>query len=54
VFGLMANTDAVIRSRYLAVGPFTWPSHEALGRTCKSLRKSVRQALKGAGPKVRL
>jgi hypothetical protein len=46
VFSLIATTDAVIRSRYIETGYFTWPANEALQRTCKSLRVSVGQALK--------
>jgi hypothetical protein len=49
VFSLIATTDAVIRSRYIETGYFRWPANEALQRTCRSLRKSVGQALKGEG-----
>jgi hypothetical protein len=53
VFALMSDTDAIIRSRYLQTGYFQWPSLEALNRTCKSLRVSVRDALREKGIRVR-
>lgn len=53
VLSLMATTDAVIRSRYMQTGFFTWPSNEALERTCKSLRRSVGEALRKHGQLVR-
>jgi hypothetical protein len=49
VLGLMGETDAVIRARYVRSGFFRWPTLEALNRTCKSLRISVSEALKKAG-----
>ena len=54
VLSLMAKTDAVIRSRYIQTGYFQWPHPGALDRTCKSLRKSVGEALKRDGVPVRL
>lgn len=54
VLSLMASTDAVIRSRYIQTGAFTFPSPEALDRTCKSLRRSVGKALKERCINVRL
>jgi hypothetical protein len=49
VFSLMSTTDAIIRSRYLQTGFFEWPTLEALNRVCKSLRVSVRDALRKKG-----
>ena len=54
VFSLMSTTDAVIRSRYIQTGYFHWPTTKALDRTCKSLRRSVGQALKKSGIPLRL
>lgn len=53
VFSLMTTTDAIIRSRYLETGFFRWPTLEALNRTCKSLRVSVRDELRRKGVHVR-
>lgn len=53
VFGLMSDTDAIIRSRYLQTGYFEWPTLEALNRVCKSLRVSVGDALRKKGIHVR-
>lgn len=53
VLRLMAETDTVIRSRYLVTGYFTMPALEALDRTCQSLRESVRDAIKKSGTFVR-
>ena len=53
VLTLMAETDAVIGSRYLQTRHFTRPSIEALNRTCKSLHQSVGEDLKGKGFPVR-
>ena len=39
VISLMATTDAIIRSRYIEVGFFSWPRIGALMRTCESLRE---------------
>lgn len=49
VLTMMGETDAVIRARYTRTGFFTWPTLEALNRTCKSLRELVSAALKAAG-----
>jgi hypothetical protein len=49
VLTMMGETDAVIRSRYTRSGFFSWPTLEALNRTCKSLRVSVNAALKKSG-----
>jgi HEPN domain-containing protein len=54
VFELMTDTDAVIRSRYISAGYFTWPDIAALDRTCNSLRQSVAASLKKSGHFVRL
>lgn len=53
VFMLMAETDAVIRSRYIQTGAFRVPTPDALDRTCKSLRESVGEVLIKAGLPVR-
>jgi HEPN domain-containing protein len=53
VLGVMGETDAVIRSRYVKTGSFTWPTLEALNRTCKSLRGSVHANLKASGVSLR-
>jgi hypothetical protein len=54
VVSLMAETDAVIRSRYLQTGLFRWPTHGALNRTCRSFRSSIGKEMKAKGIKVRL
>jgi hypothetical protein len=54
VFSLMSTTDAVIRSRYIQTGYFSWPSPEALDRTCRSLRYIIGTALANNGSPVRL
>jgi hypothetical protein len=54
VFSIMGDTNAVIRVRYIKTGTATWPTFEALDRTCKSLRTSVGAALRKAGVMVRL
>lgn len=54
VLSLMGETDGVIRARYTRTGAFTWPTLEALNRTCKSLRLSVSAALKKAGVTTQL
>lgn len=54
VFSLMSTTDAVIRSRYFERGYRTFPSHEALDRTCDSLHRNVGQALRQGGILVRV
>ena len=54
VLTIMAETDAVIGSRFLQTGSFQRPANEALNRTCKSLHDSVGEALKGKGFPVRL
>jgi hypothetical protein len=46
VLDLMGETDAVIRSRYIQTGPFTWPRVEALSDTCENLRQDIGAALK--------
>jgi|SRR6185369_3805638 hypothetical protein len=53
VLKMMAKTDAVIRSRYIQTGFFTWPSVGALDRTCKSLRATIGEALNKKGFRVR-
>ncbi len=54
VIQLMTETDAVMRSRYISTGFFTWPDLGALNRTCQSLRRSVGGELKKKGISVRL
>jgi hypothetical protein len=54
VFSLMIHSDAQIRARYLQTGFFRWASLPALDRTCKSLNRSVGEALKKSGIPVRL
>jgi hypothetical protein len=54
IFGLMSETDAVIRSRYILTGPFTWPDIEELNRTCLGLRRSVGSVLRENGEPVRM
>lgn len=54
VYKLMAETDTVIRSRYLSTGFFNWPDISALDRTCKSLRVTIAKDLAKKGHKVRL
>jgi hypothetical protein len=54
VFGLMADTDTVIESRYIRTGFKTWPSMGALERTCKSMHESVGKNLRQRGVMVRL
>jgi hypothetical protein len=53
IFSLMARTDAIIRSRYLQTGAFTWPTTDGLDRVCKSIREPIGKALKKAGYPVR-
>lgn len=50
---MMGDTDAVIRSRYPRTGSFSWPTLEALNRTCKSLRVLVHKGLQKSGVSVR-
>jgi hypothetical protein len=38
VISMMSTTDAIIRSRYIETGYFSWPSYGALDRTCVSMR----------------
>jgi hypothetical protein len=45
VLELMAGTDAVIRSRCIRTGKSTIPHADALHRTCRSLNRSVGEAL---------
>jgi hypothetical protein len=54
VFSIMADTDAVIEARYIRTGAKTWPTFEALRRTCKSVRGGVGGYLRKAGVLVRL
>ncbi|KJC56979.1 hypothetical protein UP10_31520 [Bradyrhizobium sp. LTSPM299] len=54
VFSMMITTDAIIRSRYILTGYHSWPSPEALDRTCRGLRESVCKALVQKGSPVRL
>ncbi|MEO4043436.1 HEPN domain-containing protein [Hoeflea sp. CAU 1731] len=52
VFSYMTDTDAVIDSRYLRTGYFNRPTHEALDRTCQSIRQLIGTALKKKGYSV--
>jgi len=54
VFSIMEDTNTVIEARYIRTGPKTWPTLEALNRTCKSMRDGVGGLLRGAGVMVRL
>ena len=53
VIQLMSEGSTIIQARYIETGCFTWPTIEALDRTCISLHSSVRKALKTAGRPVR-
>ena len=53
VMALIAADDTYIRSRYIEVGSFSWPTIKSLDRTCESLHSSVRAELKSAGLSVR-
>jgi HEPN domain-containing protein len=54
VFSIMEETDTVIEARYIRTGSKTWPTLEALKRTCKSVGNSVGGLLFKAGVKVRM
>ena len=53
VLAIMAETDAVIRSRYIETGFFTRATEESLDRTCRSLDQTIGVALRKAGFSVR-
>lgn len=54
LFSFMSETDAVIRSRYLASGAYRLPQFSALERTCKSLREPIGWAIvEGTGVALR-
>lgn len=53
VLRMMAETDIVIRTRYIRTGYFSAPSLQAVDRTCQSLRVSVCEAIKETGTFVR-
>jgi len=53
VIRMIAESDVVIRSRYIETGYFVAPTLEALARTTKSFQETVRDALKAAGEPVR-
>ncbi|MBZ9761314.1 HEPN domain-containing protein [Mesorhizobium sp. CA8] len=53
VLRFMAETDIVIRSRYIITGYFTMPTLKAMDRTCQSLRESVGDAIRKSGTFVR-
>jgi hypothetical protein len=53
VFTMMTETDTVIEARYIRTGPKTWPTLEALERTCKSVHESVGEYLRKRGVTVR-
>ena len=52
VLALMKG-DVLIRARYIRTGFFTFPTLEALDRTCRSLRHGIAKLLQKAGVKVR-
>jgi hypothetical protein len=52
VFSVMGTTDALLRSRYIQTGAFSWPTPEALDRTCRSLRESIAKDLRGKGTTI--
>lgn len=49
----LENTDLVIRSRYIATGPFRMPTFEAIERTAASLRQMTAEAIRKSGTNVR-
>jgi hypothetical protein len=53
VFTIISETDAVNEARYIKTGPKTFPTFEALDRTCNSIRKSVGNILRKKGVMVR-
>ncbi|WP_379069415.1 hypothetical protein ACHMW4_03845 [Mesorhizobium sp. UC22_110] len=53
VLRVMAETDVVVRSRYIVTGYFTMPTLEAMDRACQSLRQSVGDAIQKTGTFVR-
>jgi hypothetical protein len=54
IFELMSKTDAVIRSRYILTGPYSWPEITALNRVCVGLRRSVGTVLARKGEPIRM
>jgi hypothetical protein len=54
VVSMAIDSDAPMRARYLQVGYFRWPGHDAIDRTCQSLRQSVGGALRKSGLPVRI
>lgn len=49
----LMTSDALMRSRYIKSGFYTWATIEALDRTARSLRKSVGSSLRESGVLVR-
>jgi hypothetical protein len=49
LFKIVAETDAVIRSRYHRTGAFHWPTIDGLDRVCDRLHGSIRDAMRAAG-----
>jgi hypothetical protein len=54
IFELMSKTDAVIRSRYILTGPYSWPEITALNRVCVGLRRLVGTVLARKGEPIRM
>ena len=52
VFSMMGTTDALLRSRYIQTGAFSWPTPESLDRTCRGLRESIAKDLRGKGTTI--
>jgi hypothetical protein len=50
----MADSDVVMRARYIRTRPATFHTLEALERTCNSLRTSVAALLRKAKVPVRV
>ncbi len=46
VFGRMAQTEPLVRSRYFRTASFAWPDMAALARTCERLRERVGAAVR--------
>jgi hypothetical protein len=54
LFGMIGDTDIVIRSRYIRTGAATRPTFESLNATCENLREDIGRLLIKAGAAVRL
>lgn len=53
VFSLIGDTEVLIEFRYVRTGAKTLPTHEALSRTCNSVRDGVRSLLRHNNVPVR-